>query len=49
MINLAIYEPNRAAEFQPILPLYQAEDSNHAGLTPHEGVSYVQRTYAASR
>ncbi len=37
MINLAIYEPNRAAEFQPILPLYQAEDSNHAGLTPHEG------------
>lgn len=37
MTTLAIYEPNRAAEFQPMLPLYQAEDSHHAGITPHEG------------
>ncbi|MEY0444890.1 methylase, partial [Providencia rettgeri] len=37
MTSLAIYEPNPATEFQPILPLYQAIDGHHAGITPHEG------------
>lgn len=37
MTTLAIYDPNRAVEFQPMLPLYQTEDSHHAGINPHEG------------